>query len=205
MSNPSPAPTDGGQAPTSGSGQAPQQATDGQAPVSQTPSEHDRIIEQLRKENAEARTKLAAFEKAKQEAELAKLGDIEKAAKRAELAEAQVKTYQQQLATAHVKLAAQALGIIDPELAALAIASKLEFGEDGLPSNADKLLQELVKSKPYLVPKPPESPQTTPAQNGTPAVPAIPAMNPGRTSIAQPGAQPTTGKPPRLANIPWKS
>ena len=205
--------TNGDQASTSSSS-----AKDGQAPVSsqnppqtQTQSstdDRDKIIAELRKENASHRTKLSAFEKEKQEADLAKLGDLEKAQKRADLAETQLTQYRQQLATAHVKLAAQALGIIDPDLAALAIQSDLQFGDDGLPTNVEDLLKTLLKSKPYLAP-PKTEPQAmppTPAQTAQPqhtAPSQLPAMNPGRANITSPTTPPPTGKPPRLTDV-WR-
>jgi hypothetical protein len=175
--------------------------------VSQTaPQDYERIIAKLREENAAHRTKLSTYEKAEADRQAAALSDVEKATKRAAEAEARIQQYQQQLAAAHVKLAAQAMGIIDPDLAALAIAGQLQFGDDGLPTNVDALLKELVKQKAYLVAaKPAETPQT-PAQTGsTPAAPNIPAMNPGRTNIAQPGAQPTDPRRmPRLGDITFK-
>src|SRR5690348_963800 len=77
--------TDGDQASTSGLPQAGTPTTDGQAPVSQSTTdtkEHERIIEQLRKENAAARKRLDAFEKAQQEAEAATLSESEKLQKK---------------------------------------------------------------------------------------------------------------------------
>jgi hypothetical protein len=153
--------------------------------------------------------KLKAYEEAEEQQRLAAMSDLEKANKRVadaeqlhQQAQAQIKQYQQQLATAYVKLAAQAKGIIDPEMAALAIQSGLEYGEDGLPTNIDKALDALIKSKPYLAPpKPAEQPAEpappTPAQTAQATrPPAIPAMHPGRTNNA-----PAPGKIPSWNDI----
>lgn len=51
-----------------------------------------------------------------------------------------------------VGLAAGKLGIVDPDAAyRLLDLAKLEYGEDNKPTNVEKVLGELVKSKPYLV------------------------------------------------------
>ena len=157
--------------------------------------------------------KLKAYEEAEEAQKLAAMSELEKANKRVadaeqlhQQAQAQIKQYQQQLATAYVKLAAQAKGIIDPEMAALAIQSGLEYGEDGMPTNIDKALDGLIKSKPYLAPpKPAETPAEpappTPAQTAQATrPPAIPAMQPGRTNIAPPNA-PAPGKIPTWNDI----
>ncbi len=151
------------------------------------------------------RKKLSTYEDAEKAAQQAALSEVEKVTKRAEEAEQRIKAYQQQLVTAQVKLAAQAKGIIDPDLAALAIAGQLELGEDGMPTNIDKTLDSLIKSKPYLAPKPAEPPAepaapATPAQTATQTRPPMtPAMNPGRTNITPPGQ--TSGKHP--SKIGW--
>jgi hypothetical protein len=140
------------------------------------------------------RKKLSTYEQKELEAQQAALSDVEKANKARELAEAKNQQYQKQLIAAQVKLAAQAKGIIDPDLAALAIESALEFGEDGMPSNLDKALDDLVKHKPYLL-KVTEA--STPARSNTPA---LPAMNPGRSSIQTPST-PMPGKIPGWDSI----
>lgn len=154
--------------------------------------------------------KLKTYEEAEEAKRLADMSDIEKVNKRAtdaeqrhQEAQATIKQYQQQLAVAHVKLAAQAKGIIDPEMAALAIQQRLEYGEDGMPTNVDKALDELIKNKPYL--KKPETAAepapATPAQSApTQRTPAIPAMNPGRTNIPAPNSTPP-GQIPRLSDV----
>lgn len=154
-------------------------------------------LERHRKFRANYDKQQAEAEAAKKAAEEAQLSEIERVKKQHAEAEQRIKSYQQQLATAQVRMAAQAKGIIDPELAALAIQSSLEYGEDGMPTNVDKALDALLKSKPYLAPQAAEPP-ATPAR---PAAPAIPAMNPGRTQIAPPATTTTPGKIPRLADL----
>lgn len=141
----------------------------------------------LRKEAQALRARLNGYEAAEKAAQEAALSEVDKSNKRAVEAEAKIQAMQKQLVNAQVQNAAQKKGIIDPELAAMAIAEKLELGDDGLPTNLDKALDELIKNKPYLVAKAENQP-ATPAQTNTPA---LPAMNPGRSSI-----QPPTGNIP---------
>ncbi len=140
-----------------------------------------------------AEKELAAYKEKERLASEAQLSELEKASKRAEAAEQQIKKYQQELINAQVRLAAKDKGVIDPDMAALALSDKLEYGDDGMPTNLEKALDDLIKSKPYLVPKADESPPASPAQTQS-RTPAIPAMNPGRTSIQSPAA----GQPRRI-------
>lgn len=157
-----------------------------------------------------AQKELDAYKEKERLAQEAALSESQRLEKRAIEAEQQIQQYKQQLVSAQVQLAAQKIGIIDPEMAALAVQGSLEYGKDGLPSNLDDALKTLVKNKPYLLaPKPAEPTQTEPSTPASPAqtaqpnrAPAVPAMNPGRTSIAQPGSLPP-GKPTRLNEVPW--
>src|SRR5262249_34306182 len=68
--------------------------------------------------------------------------------------------------------AARKLGIVDPLVAASLIKDKLEFDDDGSPSNAEPLLRALVKDKPYLasaqkVGGSPTNPPTSPSSQQT--------------------------------------
>lgn len=149
----------------------------------------------LRSEAANLRKRLKTYEDQEKQAQEATLSQVDKVTKRADEAEQKVKQYQAQLVTMHVKMAAQAKGIIDPDLAALAIQDSLEFGDDDiLPTNLDKLLGDLLKSKPFLATAP-----TPPPANGN-KPPSIPAMNPGRTSITTPGTL-KPGQIPRLSDV----
>lgn len=156
-----------------------------------------------------AEKELAVYKEKERLAQEATLSEIDKASKRAQELEALNQQYKQQLISSQVRLAAQAKGIINPDIAALAIQDKLEAGSDGMPTNVDKALDELIKGNPYLVKAaeaPAETPPASPAQTVTPPAlqtPAIPAMNPGRTSIAAPNQLPP-GQPVRLDQLQWK-
>jgi len=164
-------------------GQAPTTTTSTEPQAGESPEDYKRMIAELRKENASHRTKLKTFEEAQAAAELAKLGDLEKAQKQAEQAQKQLETYKQELVNAQVKLAAKDKGIIDPDIAALALKDKLEYGDDGMPSNLEKALDDLIKAKPYLLAQAQSAAQTASTQRA----PTTPANNPGRSSIVQPG------------------
>jgi hypothetical protein len=148
-----------------------------------------------------AEKELAAYREKERLAQEAALPDAQKLEKRIAEAEARSKQYQQQLVSAQVQLAAQRKGIIDPEMAALAIEKSLEYDDNGLPSNLDKALDDLVKNKPYLVKAAEASPPSSPAQTAQPATtPTIPAMNPGRASIPSPNKLPP-GQRYRLSDL----
>lgn len=80
--------------------------------------------------------------------------------------------------------------ILSPDLIAKLLDwEEIEFDEaSAKPTNIEKLLEKLAKAAPELV-KPAQATQDT-------RPPMTPAMNPGRSSITQPGAQP--GKIPTL-------
>lgn len=187
------------------------ETTPAQAATSTTPSppagdgNETMTLEEARKLRSEAnnlRKRMKAYEDAEKAAQEAQLAEIDRVKQQHQAAEDRIKHYQQQLVTAQVKLAAQAKGIIDPDMAALAVQNMLEYGEDGMPSNLDKALADLIKNKPYLAPKPaePAPAPVTPAQTAaTQRAPAVPAMNPGRANITPPDARPT-GRIPRLSD-----
>jgi hypothetical protein len=136
----------------------------------------------LRKENQTLRNRQKTIDDAEALRQQAAMSDLEKATKAHADMEAKYQQTQELLIAEKVQNAAHKRGIIDPEMAALAIGSKLEKDENGMPTNIDKALDELIKNKPYLVPKNDAQP-ATPAQTNTPA---LPAMNPGRSSIQSP-------------------
>jgi hypothetical protein len=149
------------------------------------------MIADLRKENAAHRTKLNKFEQDELARQQAAMGDLEKAQARADKAEKQIQQYRDQLVLAQVTTAALKKGIIDPDLAALAVKGSLEFGDDGMPTNLDKALDDLIKSKPYLVPQQAGQQPASAAQTaGMRQPPQTPANNPGRGQIVQPGQLP---------------
>ncbi len=131
------------------------------------------------------RKKLTSYEEAERKQQEAALSEVDKANKAREQAEAQIQLYKKQLVDARVELAAKAKGIINPSIAAAAIRDLLEYGDDGMPTNLEKALDDLIKANPYLIAKvEPASPaQTAPT-------PHIPAMNPGRSTIQSPGQTP---------------
>jgi hypothetical protein len=157
-------------------------------------------------------SRLSEFEKAEKERQDAQLSEIERTKKQHAELQAQHSAYQQQMQDRLVRYElekqAHTLGIIDPDAAArLLDRSELEYDDDGVPTNAKALLEKLLKNKPYLAPAKPtqnESQQgNNQQQQPTPARaqnPTLPAMNPGRSQIAQPG-QTTPGKPVRLSDI----
>src|SRR5260221_500975 len=185
-------------------------ATPTTASTGVTPQKPTLTLEEVLKENAELKhahtnareqadrqaKQLEKFQKQEKEAEaakkaadLAQLSELEQEKKQRVDAEARIKHYQQQLVMAQVKLAAQGKNIVDPDLAALAIQDKLELDENGMPTNLDKILDDLIKNKPYLVKADASAttPATTPAQTANQrTAPATPAMNPGRSNIASP-------------------
>ena len=199
-----PSSTDGGQAPTSGLPQAGTPTIDGQAPVSQTaPTEHERIIEQLRKENASHRADLKKYKDDEAARAQAQMSELEKAQKQAADLQEQQEALAAELFEARVRQdVADKISKFNFIPSARTIANLLladddaiEF-EDGRPTNIEKLLGDLAKREPDLV-KPAQ------AQQQQPGTPTIPAMNPGRSSITQPGQQP--GRIPRLSDRDlWK-
>lgn len=195
-------------------------------PVQPTPTVEELLkeIEALKHTHGNAkeeldrhRKKLSAYEKKEAEeeekrktAEEAQLSEIERTNKRyAELQASHndyVQRTQERLIRYEVERQAGKLGIIDPDAAARLIDwAELEYDDDGTPNNAAKLLEKLVKSKPYLAPQQasqaepaPNAPSQTPATSALrPANPALPPMSPGRTQIVAPGSRPA-GRIPRL-------
>ena len=170
-----------------------------QAVGGKTPEDYERMVAELRRENASYRTRQKAIEDAQAAADLAKLGDLEKAQKQAADAQKQIETYKQELVNSRVREAAITKGIIDPEIAALALKDKLEYGDDGMPTNLEKALDDLVKAKPYLLTQADSAAQTA----STNRPPTTPANNPGRSQIVQPGQQ-QPGKVTTFHDLTWK-
>lgn len=166
-----------GQVPTPPTGNTPPAqaaGTDSQASQTDDIAALRRELEATRKEAATHRTKLKAFEDAQAAADAAKLSDLEKASKRADAAEAAAAAYRAKVIDYEVRLQAQALKIVDPELAALAVQPKLEFDDSGNPTNAEALLKELTKQKPWLLEQA--------AQNQRPPASSGGATNPGASA-----------------------
>lgn len=154
-----------------------------------------------RKRAKELETQLKVYQDAEEQAKQAQLSEVERANKQLKAVEQQVAKYKQELINAHVQLAASKQGIIDPEMAALAVQKSLEYDDDGMPSNLDQALADLIKNKPYLAAAKTETPPASPAQ--TAFAPSVPAMNPdrqGRTSIPSPNKLPP-GQRYRLSDL----
>lgn len=173
------------------------QAVGGKQPLSA--DEYERKLAEANREAAANRVALKKYQEAEEAAKLAAMGDVEKANKQLADAQKQIQQFKQELINAQVRLAAKDKGIIDPDIAALALHDKLEFGDDGMPSNLDKALDDLIKSKPYLLANA-ESPAQT---AGLRTPPTTPANNPGRSSIVQPGTLPAN-KIMKFADMDWK-
>jgi hypothetical protein len=166
------------------------------------------------------RKKLSAYEKVEAEREAAKkaeadaqLSEVERVKKQHAEIQAQhnalLLELQETRITNAVERHARDLHFIHPEIAVrLLDRAELEFEDSGAPKNAQQLLEKLLKSMPELAnapAQPPASPPgpgstTTPAAPARPSAPVIPAMNPGRSTIAQPGSTPP-GRPVRLSDI----
>lgn len=161
----------------------------GSPPNSQPQMSHEDALEALRKErlaNADARKKLAAFEKAQQEADLAKLGDLEKANK--QLSDLQAKyadtqrIAQERIVAYEVKLAASDLQFHNPAAAVKLLDwSQLEFDDDGMPKNAAALLKNLAEHDPWLVKSVNAASAGATGQQQQPRASAGGATNPSRS------------------------
>jgi hypothetical protein len=149
----------------------------------------------LRTAEASLRKRLKAYEDAEQHQKDAALSDVQKATKRAEELEQKYQQERKQRIDALVQLAASKKDIIDPDLAALAITPQLEFDDQGMPTNLDQLLDNLLKNKPYLAKA---------AQTPTASAPQFTANNPGRTAINQPGQTPQGRRPTLFDENIWR-
>ena len=146
---------------------------------------------------------MKAFEDAEEAAKQAQLSEIERTKAAHAKAQSELETYkrtaQERMVRYEVAARAAALGIIHPDAAAKLLDwSELEYDDDGTPTNADKLLEKLLKNMPYLArPATPEPPAPASPSQPTPAphAPTVPAMNPGRSTIAAPTQRPPGQKP----------
>ena len=133
--------------------QSPQQQEPIRDPVAKAAADAEaRYRTQLR----DAQRKIAEFEAAQKAAEDAKLDDLQRAQKQA--AEWQQKhadttrAMQERIVGYEIQLQASRLNIIDPDAAVKLLDwTQLEYDEDGVPTNAAKVLADLAKAKPYLV------------------------------------------------------
>ena len=117
-------------------------------------SEANSLRQRLR--NAEARAK--EFDDFKAQQETDKLSESERWQKQAtdlqSKYDSDTSALTERIVRYEVERQAQRLGIIDPDAAAQLIDwDALEYDEDGTPKNADTLLKDLLKNKPYLAGK----------------------------------------------------
>lgn len=148
-----------------------QQSQDGQQQDIQNPAAQKAAQEaaRYRTELRDAQKLIADFQAKEKAAADAQLSEVERAQKQA--AEWQQKhadttrAMQERIIGLTIQLQASKLNIIDADAAVkLMDWSQLEFDDDGTPTNADKVLADLVTAKPYLVAAPSQT-----AQAGTTA------------------------------------
>jgi len=159
----------------------------------------------LRSEAQNLRKRLKDFEKAEQDAKDAQLSEVERAKKQYSDLQAQHETYklqaQDRIVRSEVQMQARELGIINPGVAAKLINwAELEYDDDGMPTNAKQLLENLVKNEPYLA----RSAQVQQSQQEAAqqkSAPAIPTGNPARPT-ASPNSLPP-GKAFTLTDVKW--
>jgi hypothetical protein len=150
--------------------------------------------------------KLTAYEKAEQEAKDAQLSELDRAKKQHADLQSERDALATELQESRVHQAVERYAnklnfVVPAEMVARLIEwTDIEY-ENGRPTNVEKLLEKLAKSAPDLVKKQSAEPDATPPARGS-GTPALPAMNPGRSSIAAPSSVPP-GKPVKLSDVPW--
>jgi len=150
-----------------------------------------------------AEKELAAYKAAEEAARAAQMSELEKAQKAAADLQAQQEELAAELYQARVfqdvsRLFSKFNFLVSADTLARMLLlddDAIEF-ENGQPTNIEKLLEKLAKAEPGLV-KPAEQQQ----QRGAPA---LPGMNPGRSSIQRPST-PTPGQRPSWDEVPWKT
>lgn len=145
--------------------------------------DYERMINELRKENAGHRTRLKTFEdeeKKRQEAQLSEQQKLEKRFADLQKSHEDYRTsVQDRIVTTELRAQAADLGFADlSDAVRLLDRSELEFDDDGIPTNAHQLLEKLAKAKPYLL--------KSQAGASRPANTSGGATNPSRSTTAQP-------------------
>lgn len=147
-------PPAGGTAPAGDGGSGASDGGIGEPPLSL--DEAQKLINELRKEQAKTRTRLKAYEEAEDTAKKAAMSETEKLQARIrELEQAQTAATEREKRTAlRVAVVTQAAkaGFADPEDAMRMLdADAVEWTEDGSrPKNVESLLNAILRSKPYL-------------------------------------------------------
>ena len=174
-----------------------------QAGAGKTPDDYERMLAELRHENAGHRTKLKSFEEAEALRLQAQMSELEKAQKQAADLQEQHDTMAVELLEARVhqevgKLASTMNFVLPVDILArllLTDSEAIEFDDNAKPTNIEKLLEKLAKATPDLV-------KTEQQQQQQRGAPALPAMSPGRSSIQAPGTT-TPGKKPSWSDVKW--
>ena len=185
MTNPSGASGQASGSATNTAGQAPAHNTSpaGQAPTQANSQNNDhddledipperlrKMLADIRKSEAAHRTEAKELRQWREERERNDLSDSERKdkeiAKHQEIAAKATAENQRLRVERAVDREAARLGI-DPDVASRLIDwSDLEYDDDGKPKNATKLLEALVKDKPYLVTGTPTAAAAAASQNG---------------------------------------
>lgn len=132
-------------------------------------------IKSLRKEAADRRSKLSAYEKQEEDRKAATLSDIEKANDATTKATERASALENKLIERDATAALNAANIIDAELGLMAIRAKI-IVTDGEATNLQDLVAELIKNKPHLVKA---------ADPTKPVVPDTKSTSPSATPPAQ--------------------
>lgn len=135
------------------------QAATGTTPTQQRSAEdYERMLADLRRENASHRTKLKKFEEDEAKRNESQLTEQQKL--EAKLAKLQsdhdnaTRTLQERTVNYEVRLQAATMGIVDPDAAAKLLDwTELAYDDNGAPTNVEALLKALLKAKPYLASK----------------------------------------------------
>lgn len=146
----------------------------------------------LRAENAGLRDKNKAFEDAAEAERVSKLDELGKVQVQLTKSADTIASMREVIGNLATQVAAAKLGIIDPDAAAILIGPNLKYGDDHRPSNAEDLLKELLKTKPYL--KAPEPSTPAPKTNNGPANPG------GRAPASITSPAPNPYKPVSLSD-----
>jgi hypothetical protein len=126
-------------------------------------------VRKLRAEAAEYRRRLRELESKVKSEEEAKMTEQERLQKRLAELERKEAEYQRVIQSRtleyEVKLLAVRLGIVDPDAAyRLLDLKQIEFDDDGRPVNLEKVIRDLIATKPYLVSQQAPVSPTNPAQ-----------------------------------------
>lgn len=148
-------PNDGQVPPQTGEGQASNpETTNSDTTQPQTGMTVEQLTEELKRVRSEAashRTKLRTFEEAQKKAEEASLSEVEKLKRQVADSTTANSNLQQQLRTLQAEREIGKIqGVVDAETVMALVSSKIEWGEDGNPTNINNLVSELRKTKPFL-------------------------------------------------------